>query len=138
MKIFINIKSLGKRKALEPAAYEISDNITTLKEFLMELSRIEVEKFNEKGTDKQNILFLSKEEIEILSEAGKVGFGRVYSEKKADIEKATANALQCFEDGLVKVFQNEMELEHLEDKIQIQEGDTFTLIRLTFLAGRLW
>lgn len=138
MKIFINIKSLGKKKALEPAAYEISEQVSSLREFLTELVRIEVERYNEKGSDVQNVLFLSDEEIENQTEAGKVGFGRIYSDKKADFEKAAVNALQCFEDGMVRVFQNENELTTLDEKIQISEGDTFTLMRLTFLAGRLW
>lgn len=110
----------------------------SLRELLTELVKIEVEKYNEKGVDVQNVLFLSEEDIQQQSEAGKIGFGRIYSEKRADCEKAVKNALQCFEDGMVHVFQNEDELENLDEKIQIREGDTFTLIRLTFLAGRLW
>lgn len=138
MKVFINVKSLGKKKALEPVIYEIPDGIETLREFLIELVRMEVKAYNEKGTDKQHIFFLSEEEIANQSQTGKVGFGRIYSEKKADAAKAEANALMCFEDGLVKVYQNETELESLEQEMQIREGDTFTLLRLTFLAGRLW
>lgn len=58
--------------------------------------------------------------------------------RKADCVKAVKNAIQCFEDGMVRVFQNETELKNLDEPVQIQEGDCFTLIRLTFLAGRLW
>ena len=139
MKIFVNVKSLGKKKKVfAPIPYEIADHVETLRELLTELVRIEVKKYNEKGVEVQNILFLSEEEIRQQAEAGKVGFGRIYSEKRADSEKAVQNALQCFEDGMVRAFQNEDELEELDEKIQIHEGDTFTLIRLTFLAGRLW
>lgn len=138
MKIYINVKSLGKKKALEPVVYEVPEGIDTLRAFLAELVRIEVKKYNEKGIDKQNILFFSEEEIEEQSQVGKVSFGRIYSEKKVNEKKVIANAIQCFEDGMVRVYQNEMELEHLDGNMQIQEGDIFTLIRLTFLAGRMW
>lgn len=139
MKIFINVKSLGKKKkALEPVMYAISENVVSLKDLLVELVEIEVKRYNDKGTDVQNVLFLSEEEIENQSQVGKIGFGRIYSDKKANVEKAMANALQCYEDGLVRVFRGEEELKNLDDKIEISEGDTFTLMRLTFLAGRLW
>ena len=87
----------------------------SLRELLTELVKIEVEKYNEKGVDVQNVLFLSEEDIQQQSEAGKIGFGRIYSEKRADCEKAVKNALQCFEDGMVHVFQNEDELENLQN-----------------------
>ena len=110
MKIYVNIKSLGKKKkALTPMEYEISENISTLKEFLIEMVKIEVEKYNEKGTEVQSIFVFSNKEIEELAEVGKVGFGRVYSDKKADLQQAIENVLQCYKDGLVRVFQNDME-----------------------------
>lgn len=139
MEIYIQMKAAGKRKpVLDHIPYELPEQISTLREFLTELVRIEVERYNRKGMDVQVVPYLTKEEIEDGASVGKLGFGRIYSEKKADFTKASENALQCFEDGLVRVFQNERELEHLDDPVQIQKGDCFTLIRLTFLAGRLW
>jgi len=133
------MKAAGKRRpVLDHVPYELPDTITTLRDFLTELVRQEVEKYNSKGTDEQMISFLTKEEIEGQAAVGKVGFGRIYSDKKADVAKAVENALQCYEDGLVRVFQNEEELENPDEKIEIQDGDCFTLIRLTFLAGRMW
>lgn len=139
MKIYICMKVVGKRRpVLDHVPYELPDTISTLRDFLTELVRQEVEKYNSKGTDKQMISFLTKEEIEEQADVGKVGFGRIYSDKKADVEKAVENALQCYKDGLVRVFQNEKELEDLDGKTEIRDGDCFTLIRLTFLAGRMW
>lgn len=139
MKIYIQMKAAGKRKpVLDHVPYELPDHVSTLRGLLTELVRIEVERYNEKGTDVQVVPYLTKEEIGDQAEAGKVGFGRIYSEKRADVAKASENALQCFEDGLVRVFQNDQELQQLDVPVQIQEGDSFTLIRLTFLAGRLW
>lgn len=139
MKIYINKKTLGKKsRALEPAAYEVPENIETLEELLKELVRIEVENYNSKGTDNQTIFLFDEQTLEEHASTGKVGFGRLYSEKKAELDKATENALQGFRDGLVRVVWNEQELEHLNDKIALSEGDVVTFIRVTFLTGRLW
>ncbi len=139
MKIYVQVKAAGKRRpALERVPYEIPEGICTLRDFLREIVDLEVECYNQKGTDVQVLPFLTKEEVEERAESGKVAFGRIYSEKKADSVKAVENAVQCFEDGVVRVFQNEEERETLDTPMQIQEGDIFTFIRLTFLAGRLW
>ena len=139
MKIYVKVKSTEKRRpVLEDVEYDISASISTVKEFLEEIVRIETERYNQKGTDVQVIPFLTAEEIDDRAEAGKVGFGRIFSEKRADFETAAENAVQCFEDGLVRVFQNEEELAELDRAVEIREGDRFTFMRLTFLAGRLW
>lgn len=139
MKIYVRVKAAGKRRpVLDRIPYEIPDKVMTLKDFLSEIVRMEVERYNNKGTDVQVIPFLTKEEIEEKAGTGKVSFGRIYSDKKADLAKAEENALQCYMDGLVRVFQNDIELTELTDSLAIQEGDCFTFIRLTFLAGRLW
>ena len=146
MQIFITVKRMGKSKpALTGIPYEISDSVISdgrisLRAFLKELVRIEVERYLEKGVDRQVIPYLTAEEVEAGAAAGKVGFARIYSEQKPHLEQAHAqeNALQCFTDGLVRVFQNETELTELDGKMELKAGDTFTLIRFTFLAGRLW
>ena len=117
---------------------DLPDGISTLRELLTELVKTEVGRYNEKGTDRQVIPFLTGEKIEEQAETGKVGFGRIYSDRKADEKKAAENACQCFSDGLVRVFQNEEELTELDAPVRLQEGDCLTLIRLTFLSGRLW
>ena len=152
LNIYVQMKSAGKRTAqrgmsnpyakrepsLEKVPMEIPDSVTTVRELLTALVEIEVQKYNEKGQDRQMIPFLTGEEIEIQAETGKVGFGRIYSDKKADMAKACETACQCFEDGLVRVFRNQEELEGLETQVKLQEGDCLTFIRLTFLSGRLW
>lgn len=139
MKISVNKKTLGKKKkALEPVIYEVSENIGTLEELFRELVRIEVERYNSKGTDHQTLFLFDENTLKEHASTGKVGFGRLYSERKADLDKAVENALQSFRDGLVRVVWNEQELEHLDDKITLSEGDVFTFLRVTFLTGRLW
>ena len=139
MKINVRMKMLGKRRPiLGEVPIEISDAVKTLRELLTELVKIEVERYNQKGVETQLIPFLSKEELEEQAAVGKVGFGRIYSDKKANVSTAVENALACYEDGLVRVFCGEQELEELDGEIQLKEGDTLTFIRLTFLAGRKW
>ena len=139
MNIYINIKAAGKRRPiLDKVPYELPDGILSLRELLTELVRIEVDRYNQKGTDIQMIPFLTAEEVQESASVGKVGFGRIYSDKKVDIDKAVANAIQCYEDGVVRVFLNEAELEQLDEEINLHEEDCLTLIRLTFLAGRMW
>lgn len=139
MNIYVNMKLAGKRKeVLNKVLYELGEGISTLEELLTAFVKAEVEKYNQKETDCQVIAYLTNREIEEQASVGKVGFGRIYSEKKANLEKAVQNAIQCFEDGLVRIFQGDVELTQLKQTVQVKEGDCFTFIRLTFLAGRLW
>lgn len=139
MKVYVKLKTAGKRKpVLDKVSYEIPDGISNLEELLSAFVRIEVEKYNRKGTDIQLIPFLTAEEISEQAFVGKVGFGRIYSEKKADEKKAFQNAIQCYKDGLVRVFLNDEELTDLKEPVRVKEEDCITFIRLTFLAGRLW
>lgn len=139
MQIYIQMKAAGKRRpVLNDVPYELSDEVKTLRDFLTALVELEVKRYEQKGTGVQVIPFLTKEDVEEQAAAGKVGFGQIYSEQKADPAKAVENALQCYEDGLVRVFRGDRELAGLDTPVCLEEGERFTLIRLTFLAGRLW
>lgn len=139
MQIYINMKTAGSRRpALQKTPYEIPDSVSSVKELLESLVKIEVERYNEKNADDTIVKYLTNTQIEEQAATGKVDFGRVYSDKKADPEKSVENALQCYQDGLVRVFRNEQELEQLEETVQFEPEDEITLIRLTFLAGRMW
>ena len=139
MQIYINVKQAGKRRpVLDRKPYRVPDDTATLRAFLTELVCQEVAAYNEKGEDTNLVALFTAAEIEDRVAAGKVGFGRVYGNRKADETQAVENALQCFADGLVRVFQNEEERTDLDAAMAIREGDVFTLIRLTFLAGRMW
>lgn len=139
IRIYVRMKMPGKKRPLlGEIPIEINDSVKTLRELLTELVKIEVERYNQKRVDTQLIPFLSKKELEEQAVVGKVGFGRIYSDKKVNVSKAVENALACYEDGLVRVFCGEQELEELDGEIQLKEGDTLTFIRLTFLAGRMW
>ena len=139
MNVFIKLKSVGKRRpVLESLPYVLPEQISSLRQLIEVMVRLEVEKYNSRGLENMLIPFLTEEEIEDQSSVGKVGFGRLYSDKKADPEKAVQTALLGFEDGLFRVLVNEKEADDLDSPLEIHDGDRLTFVRITFLAGRLW
>ena len=139
IKIFVKTKSIGKRKPpMENIPYTLSEQVNTLRQLIQALVRQEVSTYNKKGLENMLIPFLTEDQIKNQETAGKVGFGRLYSDKKADPDRAIEVAIQGFEDGLFKVLLEEKELTELDAPIHIHEGANLTFIRLTFLAGRMW
>lgn len=139
MQVYVRIKAVGKRKdVLEPSAYTIPDRITSLRQLLTAVVETEVDRYNQKGTEAQLIPFLTAQQIEDRAFAGKISFGAIYSDRKADKQKAVDNAIQCWQDGLVRVFVDEVEVTELDGMLSIRENAVLTFIRLTFLAGRMW
>ena len=72
------------------------------------------------------------------AEVGKISFGVNYGENRADLEQAVANALQCFEDGIYRIFLGTEQLRKLDDTITLAEDCELTFVRLTMLVGRMW
>jgi len=139
MNVSIKLKSAGKRRpVLNSVPYTLPDDISTLRQLIEAVVRQEVDKYNNRGINNMLIPFLTETEISDQSTVGKVGFGRLYSDKKADLEKALETAMQGFEDGLFRVAAGEKEITKLDEPLDLRENDTLTFIRLTFLAGRLW
>jgi len=139
MHVYIQLKSLSKRRpVLNKIPYALPDGISTLRQLIEALVRWEVETYNERGVEQMLMPFLTETEIVDQSAVGKIGFGRLYSERKADARQAVATAIQGFEDGLFRVMVGEAEAKELDAPIAVRENDVLTFIRLTFLAGRLW
>ena len=139
MKVYIKLKSVGKKRpALENTHFDLSDDISCLRELIESVVRQEVEKYNSRGVENMLVPFLTENEIEEKKTIGKVGFGRLYSDRKADPDEAVKAAIQGFEDGLFRVVVGEGEAADLDAPLELSEGDELTFIRLVFLAGRLW
>ena len=139
MKIFVNVKQIGKRKnKIDKKKYEISEKITTVKELLTEFVMINVNEFNNGFTENDIVPYLTDEKINDLLDAGKISFGVDYNEQKQDLEKAIENALQSYEDGIYRVFVNDEEMGEIDCEINLKENDELTFVRLTMLAGRMW
>lgn len=141
MKIIIKAKQAGRKHALvENRIIEIDDigNNPTLSDLLKAIVKQQVEEYNSKTPEKNLLPFLSKDEISNQAQSGKIGFGSIYNENKADLEKAQETALQAFEDGMFAVFADEKELQKLDESIRFTNETLFTFVRLTFLAGSYW
>ena len=139
MDIYVRVKAIGKRKdILAPALYTIPDGICSLRQLLTAVVQKEVDRYNNKEAEAQLIPFLTQQELDDQAKIGKVSFGTIYSDKKADPGKAVTNAIGCWEDGLVRVFMNEEELTDLDAPLTIEAQSVLTFIRLTFLAGSIW
>lgn len=139
MKIFVNVKQIGKRKnKIDKKKYEISEKITSVKELLTEFVTINVNEFNNGFTENDIVPYLTDKKINDLSDAGKISFGVDYNGQKQDLEKAVENALQSYEDGIYRVFVNDEEMGEIDCEINLKENDELTFVRLTMLAGRMW
>ena len=137
MKIIVNVKSLSRKKVIHQEEMELKNKISTTKDLITELVKINVEKFNKKIDEKDILSIMTNENIAKAARIGKIG-DEVHGDKKANLEKALDTAYLAFEDGLYCIFINDEQTEKLDDSLNLKDGDILTLIRLTMLAGRMW
>jgi len=98
----------------------------------------QVHEYNSKPLEKNLLPFLSQAETNEQAATGKIGFGSIYNDNKADILKAQQTALQAFEDGMYAVFVGDEEVSTIGQPVVIAHDTVITFIRLTFLAGSYW
>lgn len=134
--IYVKMKKVGKQKKedLRPVPFDLERRPETVRELLELLTRLGVQAYDARKDEGQLVKYLTREEIDEKATAGKVAFG-LRGGSDADPEAAVENALQCFEDGIYRVFYGDEELEELEQEILWREGEVFTFIRLTMLSG---
>ena len=137
MKIIINVKGLSRKKVIHQEEVELINKVSTTKDLVTELVKINVEKFNKKIDDKDILSIMTNEYIAEAARSGKIG-DEVHGDKKANLEKALDTAYLAFEDGLYCIFINDEQTEKLDDSLNLKDGDILTFIRLTMLAGRMW
>jgi hypothetical protein len=138
MQIFIKIKQAGKRRlVLEKQPLEIVEigQSPTLEQLLSAIVSQQVELYNSKSIDKPIFDFLTEKQINENVSTGKIGFGAIYREEKADFKKAIRVALDAFTDGLFIVFLNDKLMEKLDEKVVLNEKSVLTFVRLTLLIG---
>lgn len=136
MQFYIKIKQLSKRRAvLEKQLFEIEDlsEKATLRDFIAAVVTQQVEAYNVKKHEQNVLPFLTSEQIEDGAAVGKVGFGAIYSEEKADLTKAITNAILAFEDGLYKIFIDDDEIQHIDKEIFIDKESVVMFLRLTLI-----
>ena len=131
--------SVGKRRsALEAMPYSLPSGISTLRDLITAVVEKEVAAYNSKETDAMLLPYLTQQQVDDQSMNGKVHFGRIYSDKKADTAHAVETAVQGFEDGFFRITINDAETKDLSAPIALSDGDTLTFIRLTFLSGSIF
>lgn len=139
MKVLVNMKKLGSRKnSITQIPYELEKEPHTVKELITQMVTLCVGDYNAHMESQELLKNLSLANMEDQAAAGKISFGVNYGEECADEESAVANALQCFEDGIYRIFCGTEQLQKLEDTIALTEGCELTFVRLTMLAGRMW
>lgn len=139
MRVLVNMKKLGKRKnSITKVPYELERQPLTVKELILEMTAVCVRDYNERMENKELLAALSASEIEEQAESGKIGFHINYGENQAELQEAQENALQCFEDGIYRIFLGTEELKNLEDSIVFGSDSELTFARMTMLSGRLW
>lgn len=134
--IYVRMRKLGKKnqEAVEPVAFTLNQKPETVRELITDLVELGVKEYNERKDRGQILPYLTKEEIQDQASSGKVSFG-LRGGEDADAEKAEENAVQCFEDGIFRVFADDEELEKLDQEIPWTEETVFTFVRLAMLAG---
>ncbi len=135
-----SVKSLGKKRAhIDNLSIQLNLNDeTSVAELLEQLVHQQVEVFNKRIGENNLFDFLSDEHISKSSLEGRVKFNETYNDKKADPIKALRVVNLAFEDGLIALFHNGNRLESIDEVFNIQESDSISIIRLTFLAGSIW
>lgn len=134
--IYVRMKKLGRSKSrdLKPVPFSLNEKPQTVRELLTGLTELLVREYNERKDEGELLSFLTKEEIADQAGRGKISFG-LRGGKEADIEKAAENTLQCFEDGIYRVFAGEKEMTALTETISWTNDLVFTFVRLTMLSG---
>lgn len=144
MEIKVTVKQLGKKHpVLSEQKLEIDhhESRISLEDLLKRVVQQQVKAFNAKSfeaEDEDRSKIPNENYLNILTDTGKAGFGSIYNQKRADLEKAQENAIQAFEDGIFVVFYNDQPIENITYIIDLSLQHTFTFIRLTFLAGSYW
>ena len=139
MEIKVNLKSIGKRRQeVKPEVYQIKGQPASVRELILAVTESGVRAFRKKAQSVQLLQCLTKEEIDVQAQSGKVSFGSIYGETEAELEKAQENAVQCFEDGIYRIFMDGMPLASLDEAVCITEDSEFTFVRMTMLSGRMW
>lgn len=139
MLLYLQVKQITKRRAVvQPREWYIDVPPKNVGELIALAVASEVDAYNERVQQEGILRYLTSEEIEDQSVAGRVSFQMNYNRQTAKHTAAVQNALQCYEDGIFRLFIGEEEAGPIDTPIQLCEGDTLTFVRLTMLAGRMW
>lgn len=139
MIIKVTVKQLGKKRdKISDISFYLENQPSTVRELIIESVHTCVKNYNQRVEQGDQVKPLSLNEIEEMSEIGKVAFGINYGKKKANEEEAIETALQAYEDGLVRIFVEEEQLASLDETIDLAEKQRVTFLKLTMLSGSMF
>lgn len=139
MNLFINVKQLGKRiNVVDKKSVVLDPPPATAAQLIAGIVNSEIQAYENRPAPDQWLCYLTDDQIREKAASGKIDFGVNYNRAPVQAEVAVRNALQSFEDGIIRLFLNDAEVESLQIPLDLHEGDTLTFIRLTLLAGRMW
>lgn len=139
MKIKINIKKISKRNNLiQSIIYDYPICPDTVNILIEETVKLCVKEYEDRQENSEMIKVLTMHDIEDSSLSGKVSFGRNYGDNKPNLVKAVTNAKQSFQDGIVAIFIDGLQMKNLEDNISLCENSEITFVKMTMLSGRMW
>lgn len=137
--IKINIKKVsGKKSGIAARTMLFDENTATVRDLISSAVKTCVAEYIERRESSDLIEVLTPDMIESMAKLGKVSFNVNYGESSPELQKATDNALEAFEDGIVVVFADERRLESLDEAVDLNAIESLTFIKLTMLAGRMW
>ena len=139
MRLFVNVKALGKlRASVEQVPFDIDGRPEDVRGLIIEVVAACVAQFEKRAVQGEVLAAMTADEIADRAMSGKIAFGELTGESNVQLQQAQQNALQCFEDGIYRIFLDGQPLEELDQKIELNEQSQLTFVRLTMLAGRLW
>ncbi len=139
MELKISCKSVAQRRCtIESILYRYDNPIQTVRDLIKETVKINISEYNKRQESSELLKVLTKSEIEDKSTTGKIGFGRIYGERKPDIADAIKTAIECFEDGMFVVFVDGEQVSQTDETILLHDGSEITFVRMTMLSGRMW
>lgn len=140
MDIRITVRQIGKKRAaMEAVTLSLPEPPQTLRHLLSALARSGAEGYNARlRSGEACISPMTATQLADMEAVGRIAFGVVYGGKSADPDKAAADALLAFTDGLVRVFQGTTELTSPDTPLDLSACNEFTFIRLTLLTGSIW
>ena len=136
IQICVSLKHMGNiARKVKSHPFVLERTPRTLRELIEESVRACIRAYRERGEQANAPKPLTDEQYEGMREVGKFAFGVHYNENAVNEEKAVAAAVEAVADGLVRIFKGNEEICELDEAIDIAEGDVFTFVKLTMLAG---
>lgn len=139
MEMKVNVKSVsGKRNRITTVSVHYSREVLSVRELIEETVIYCVNEYNSRMENTELMSALLPAEIADKAAQGKISFGTIYGENHPDLQKAQADALEAFSDGVVAVFADDRRLEDEEEILDLTQITSLTFIKLVMLAGRIW